>query len=298
MSLTDRQIRRMLERMTRGAENDIASKYAGSLVNIRNLIAEQYRKYEEEGTLSFEIMNKYDRLDKLEQRIIKEINSMATSVRNDIHRQLRGQYQEAYYRTAYRLESQTRTRLAYSAVKPEVLDHAINNNFSGLKLNERLSRNRQELVIGMREDITRGLHQGQTYSQMTEAVQSRLEGDAVKARRIVRTEAHRVREEASYESVSHAEEQGIIMKKQWNTVADERVRDRHEELDGVQVGTDEEFEVDGYSAKYPGDFGEPEMDIHCRCFVTYEIVEIKKPQTNENVVEMSFEEWKSERLAA
>lgn len=88
------------------------------------------------------------------------------------------------------------------------------------------------------------------------------------------------------------------MKKQWNTVADERVRDRHEGLDGIRVGTEEEFEIDDYAALYPGGFGEPEMDINCRCFVSYEIEEIKKVQTNEAAASMTYEEWKSERLAS
>lgn len=175
---------------------------------VRDLLADQYRKYENDGVLTFEVMIKYDRLEKLESEIIKRVNNMSTSVRNDIHRQLGRQYTETYYQTAFNIERETRARLNYSAVKPSVIQASTNNSFTGLTLNERLSRNRQDLVYSIRESITKGLHQGQSYSQITNAIKGDLEGNVAKARRIVRTEAHRVREKASYESVAHAEEQG------------------------------------------------------------------------------------------
>ncbi|MBM7634067.1 phage minor head protein [Geomicrobium sediminis] len=298
MAISYRRMKLMLERMARGSERQIIKVHADTLVAIRNLLGDQYRQYEEEGKLTYEIMSKYERLSKLEENIVKVINTMSRNTRTEIHKQLRNQYRESYYMTAWKIESESRALLRYSAVKPQIIHQAVNNSYNGLTLNERLSRHRNDLIMNIREKITRGLHRGESYSQMTKAIQGELEHDVVKARRVVRTEAHRIREEANHESVAHAEEQGIIMSKQWNSLSDERVRDRHDELDGVRVGSDVEFVIDEYAALYPGGFGEPEMDINCRCFISYEIEEIKKVQSNEAVASMTYEEWKSERLAS
>lgn len=56
--------------------------------------------------------------------------------------------------------------------------------------------------------------------------------------------------------------------KQWHTMEDERVRDAHRWLDGVSVGLDEKFYVDGDSALAPGGFSDPALNINCRCELT------------------------------
>nr|WP_285839870.1 phage minor head protein [Alkalihalophilus marmarensis] len=147
----------------------------------------------------------------------------------------------------------------------------------------------------MREEITKGLHEGKTYKQMTDAIKNSLEGDVVKAKRIVRTESHRIREEAGYESARNAHARGVKMVKVWNTVADERVRSSHDSLNGTKVDVDEDFEIDGFTAKAPGQFNEPSMDINCRCFTTFEVVAIEKTQHNE-LENISYSEWRKTRV--
>ena len=51
---------------------------------------------------------------------------------------------------------------------------------------------------------------------------------------------------------------------------DDRVRDTHDYLEGVEVGLDDEFYTYlGNKAMFPGQFGVAEEDVNCRCWVTF-----------------------------
>lgn len=84
--------------------------------------------------------------------------------------------------------------------------------------------------------------------------------------RIAETEMHRDANEAALETAIHAG----ATKKTWMTALDERVRTEHEYLEGITVGINEEFfTYDGFSAPAPGMFGVPELDINCRCELSF-----------------------------
>src|SRR5699024_6029367 len=108
-------------------------------------------------------MIRYNRLEKMLKEVNELINGAETGLRNEIHGHLREQYTESYYQSAFILETGAKAKIGYTTIKDEALDKAINNNFNGLTLNERLSKRRGELIYSMRETITRGLVEGQTY---------------------------------------------------------------------------------------------------------------------------------------
>lgn len=58
-----------------------------------------------------------------------------------------------------------------------------------------------------------------------------------------------------------------VAEKEWLATQDGVVRDTHAEADGQVVGIDEEFEVGDATCQFPGDTGDPEEDINCRCGV-------------------------------
>lgn len=288
-------LKRRLERATEGKEKDVAKRYALLFREINSLLSEYYRKYEIDGKLTYLEMVKYQRLEKMLKEINELINESEKTLRNEIRRHLREQFSESYYQTSFILETTAQAKIGYSVLRNEVIDEAININFTGLTLNERLSKRRADLIYSMRETITRGLIEGQTYRGMANIIKDQLEGDLVKAQRIVRTEAHRMRENASLESVRYAQAKGVIMTKTWKTVKDERVRDNHASLDGETLPIDENFKVDGYEADAPTNFGVASLDINCRCYLTYEIVDVKKPQ-HEELADLTYAEWRKERL--
>lgn len=86
--------------------------------------------------------------------------------------------------------------------------------------------------------------------------------------RIIETESHRVYNDSILDVGEQAEADTGGVSKTWFTMQDEKVRTYHEPLDGMTVGINDRFYTyDGFSARYPGDFGVPELDINCRCSI-------------------------------
>jgi uncharacterized protein with gpF-like domain len=95
-----------------------------------------------------------------------------------------------------------------------------------------------------------------------------------RSRLIARTETHTA---ASYANHQIALEADIPeMRKRWISANDARTRPHHVEMNGVEVGLDEDFEVPyngvTYRMKYPGDpRGGPGNVCACRCVVAYQV---------------------------
>ena len=88
-------------------------------------------------------------------------------------------------------------------------------------------------------------------------------GDVEALIRVLETETHRMYNTGIYDA-------GIASKlpvnKTWATMLDDKVRDTHWYLEGVQVPFEERFYTfDGDSARYPGDFSRAENNVNCRC---------------------------------
>ena len=84
--------------------------------------------------------------------------------------------------------------------------------------------------------------------------------------RIIDTESHRDYNTGVYEA---AKESGVSVKKIWGTMLDDKVREQHRYLEGIEVGLNDLFYTeDGDSALFPGGFSDPTNNINCRCVVT------------------------------
>lgn len=113
---------------------------------------------------------------------------------------------------------------------------------------------------------------------VNKVLQRELETEYNKAIRIVRTENTRIYGRAKQKSMEYTKSLGIETKKMWVAAADKRTRSAHSKLDGVVIGVDEEFEIDGHNSLVPGGFGVPYLDINCRCKVIT-IIDDEIPQT-------------------
>ena len=84
--------------------------------------------------------------------------------------------------------------------------------------------------------------------------------------RIIETEAHRDSNAGAFHTATRAG----AKEKVWKTMLDDRVRDSHQYLEGVVAPINGEFySADGHKTKYPGQWGIPEEDINCRCWLEY-----------------------------
>ena len=292
------QADRAIDRLLNSRNREVLSVYKESLENLKGLLSEFFEKYEKDGRLHYEDMAKYDRKKKMEKEFRKELRKLNRRASQRIKTTLSNTFEESYYRTGWAVENASKARVI-PIMKDEYIESALENEISGLDWATRMSRNREEIVIQIKENITQGLQQGETYSQMTERLTDRLNVAASKAERIVRTEGHRVQEEGKTRCLDGANERGIKMKKTWVTSADERVRDKHMEMEGQTVDYEEEFEApDGSTGRYPGALQNPSHDINCRCIYVVEIVRVDADPSPTVQDITSLSEWKSKRMDA
>lgn len=92
------------------------------------------------------------------------------------------------------------------------------------------------------------------------------EGEIYGLLAVLHTETQRV----FNESMHHfAKRKGYSMKA-WNAIMDDRTRDTHAYLDGMEVPIDAMFfTYDGDGAEFPGDFLLPQNNVNCRCYLTF-----------------------------
>lgn len=296
-----------LNKLTDRKEQQIVSEYLKALEEIYSLLEKNYRQYEEDGKLTYDVMIKHNRLMKFEDELISTLLGLNKTIGNLIVDHLYDVYTEGYYQSGWVLETETQVKLSYSSVKLDVLQSAIQHNFTGLTLNERLKNQRNEVIIKLREVITRGLHEGQTIKNMSESIQNQLEMSATKSVRIARTESHRLIQQSSFDAAQQANKKGVIMMKEWMSMKDERVRRAgkgkgkkkskadHKKLDGKKLPLDGLFD-DGLSkGPAPGQLPAAGSSVNCRCILLYSVERIEKPQHPE-LKEMPLDRWKKERL--
>lgn len=88
--------------------------------------------------------------------------------------------------------------------------------------------------------------------------------------RVVESEITRDYAAGGRDTAEAVERAGVPVKKTWNTMLDDRVRDSHQPLEGITLDLDDVFVTwDGDSAQAPGGFSLPENNVNCRCWLTY-----------------------------
>lgn len=88
--------------------------------------------------------------------------------------------------------------------------------------------------------------------------------------RVVESEVTRDYAAGGYDTAKAVESEGIPVKKTWNTMQDELVRDTHQPLDGIELNLDDYFVTyDGDQALAPGGFTTAQNNANCRCYLSY-----------------------------
>ena len=118
------------------------------------------------------------------------------------------------------------------------------------------------------KSIQNSLINGESISQIADNIDQIAAFGVGRSMTIARTEATKALNRSAVEAYRQAsQETGLSIKKEWLSVQDGNTRPSHSDLDGVQVGIDDEFETDGLSTLAPGSFGDPAEDCNCRCTV-------------------------------
>lgn len=135
----------------------------------------------------------------------------------------------------------------------------------------RLGEDVDYLKRSIRAELSRGIANGSTWNEIAgriaNGMNSPFDRAINNAIRISRTEGHRIQQQSAYDAQKTAKEKGADVVKQWCATLDDVTRETHQKLDGQIRELDEDFEVDGMTAPYPGGFGDPAEDCNCRCCI-------------------------------
>lgn len=256
-------------------EKELIKVYSLALKEIRSYMADVYAKYGTPDGLPYSEMQKYNRMKTFEEEIKGILYELTGKNAKTLEQTLKDIYELSYYSTGFALETESQVKLSYAMISEEMVVAAVQNPISGLTLNERLEKNRADLVYKVKQEITQGLILGESYQKIAKRLKDSFEGDVQKAIRVAQTESHRVKNEGRYNSMQQAQAKGIELKRVWVSTLDSKTRDRHRRLDGQTVDMDEPFTSRGVKAMYPGGFGVAAEDINCRCTFISEIDGIK-----------------------
>lgn len=308
MNRTEREFRQIdtqIRRLERGTERELARAYAESLRAVKRRLTGYYERYSVGGRLTYEDMLNYKRLQRLEQEVLEVLRALTNTTARQTRAIAREALQEAYYRSVYAIERAANIRIMYGMLNREAIEQAIQMPIAGLTLNETLSNRRREITRAIRQNITQGLIQGSSYRQMAERLNNTFNRDYSKAIRVVRTETHRVQNQARDRAFDQAKEKGIKTRKIWVATLDGDTRDTHQDLDGQVADENGYFHYRGMRTRYPGGWGSAEMDINCRCTIRSEIVgyepQVRRARENrqqrgELISHVNYEQWRRERL--
>lgn len=204
----------------------------------------------------------------LQSQISQILDKMRTNNYQTIQEYLNGCYRQGFVGAMYDLQGQG-IPLAFPISQDQVIKAVqLDSKVSG-GLYSRMGVNVNELKKQIASEISRGLSNSSSFSQIAGNLQWCIGGDYNKAIRIVRTEGHRIQNQSALDAMHRAVNVGASIKKQWDSTLDGVTRDTHRELDGQIVDVDEEFVIPstGARAMYAGGFGDPAEDCNCRCCI-------------------------------
>lgn len=179
---------------------------------------------------------------------------------------LKTAYEDGFIGTMYDLQGQG-IPLIFPIDQEQVTRAIQHDTKLSKKLYSKLGEDVKVLKKRIQTEISRGIASAQPYAQIARNIANQSNIGINKSIRIARTEGHRISEEAAYDAQKKAKQTGADVVKQWDATLDKRTRPHHVQLDGQVREIDEPFEVAGRTAMYPGGFGIPSEDIHCRCTV-------------------------------
>lgn len=244
-------------------EKQIQQEYQKAYTQIRKEMADVFAKMQLTGDFKerFELSMKYDRLTKLSERCSEIIRNASVNATRIINKTEPNVYALNYNELANELNIPV---LPKSVIK-KVVEEEINPY---TKIAEMKLKNIDSIIGNFETAILDGFKNGEGTTKIARRIKNLLEINTRDAQRIARTESTRIENQARNDVGRVGKEKyGLNIWKRWVATKDERTRDDHLEMDGVEVPFDEPFIMpDGSELMFPGaSGGEPSQVINCRC---------------------------------
>ena len=126
-------------------------------------------------------------------------------------------------------------------------------------------------------ETLQGILQGESMDKIAKRLRNVQEMNKTQAIRSARTIVTGAENKGRQDSYKRAEEDGIVMKREWIATNDSRTRHWHAELDGVEVDIDEPWVNEFGEIMFPGDpSADPANTYNCRCSMAAKVIGFKK----------------------
>lgn len=264
------KVEKSLDSLLKVKEREIKNAFREALRNIENELAFIYRKYSEDGSLTYAEMTKYNRLMGLETQIGKILGESDRSVKRTLKRLTADQYEQSFFGHAWAIEQGVGVSLKWGNLREEDIAAIVDNPLS-LVAKDTLTMTERSAV---RRSITQGLIRGESYPKMARGVKDALGKSFADALRIARTEAHRAQVEGTKAAYEKSDELGVEGRWIWVATLDGRTRTSHRSLDGKEATMrdgEHYWRLGNMWTPGPGLSGDPAEDINCRCTIRYEV---------------------------
>ena len=129
----------------------------------------------------------------------------------------------------------------------------------------------------MNAEVLQGILQGEPMDKIAVRLSKVTEMNETSAIRNARTMVTGAENKGRQDSYKRAEEDGIVIKREWLASNDSRTRHWHAELDGVEVDVDEPWVNEFGKIMFPGDpSADPANTYNCRCSMRAKVIGFKK----------------------
>lgn len=126
-------------------------------------------------------------------------------------------------------------------------------------------------------ETLQGILQGESMDKIAKRIMNVQEMNKTQAIRSARTIVTGAENKGRQDSYKQAEQDGIVMKREWIATNDSRTRHWHAELDGVEVDVDEPWVNEFGEIMFPGDpSADPANTYNCRCSMAAKVIGFKK----------------------
>ena len=263
MNKRQKQVQQSLLKDEAEVIKELEKSYAQAVKDIDSVIARLLARKDTENLQSIIYQIKYQRA--LKSELEGFLNVLHTRNYELIDEYLKNCYEQGHIGTLFDLQGQG-VPLMLPLNQEQMISAVTLNSKLSYPLYNSLGFSVDFLKTSVRMEISRGIAQELSYQEIARNIKNATDVDYKKSLRIVRTEGHRITQEATYNVQKRAIEKGADVVKQWDSTLDGRTRNTHRTLDGQIVGVDDYFESDsGGRALYPGGFGDPKEDCNCRC---------------------------------
>jgi len=248
--------------------------------NIKQLIAELFMRYGNDGKVNV------SDISRIERQMQEEIRNIGISEIALVTSILANVFASAYYRTAYEIEKSIGVSISFSLLRKEVIDEIVNFNWSGIPFSDRIWSNIEALHRALRTELHLGISQGESLDKIAKRIDQKFNSSAYSSQRLIRTEAGRIISSANEKIYKDS---GVVQYLMYTATLDNRTSDICRSRDGKKWSID--------------DPNRPMIPAHpnCRsCWIPiiegYEPTRRKDNETKQIIQYKNYDEWYNSRV--